>query len=61
MHEALTPLEFARRAIRTGASTEIHELTELFCRARYGGAALTPAETRHAEALIRSLRTAAVA
>jgi len=53
----LTPLEFAREAAGTGGvPREVGEITEIFCRSRYGGADPSAADLRHAEALIRRIR-----
>ena len=53
----LTPLEFAHHAVQgSGMPGEVRELTELFCRARYGGQSLTEADLRRARGLLRNLR-----
>ena len=55
----LTPLEFATEAAqRSGMPGEVRELTDLFCRARYGGKGLNAEEAGRAEHLIRRLRDA---
>jgi hypothetical protein len=54
----LTPLEFARDAeLADGRGREIREITDLFCRARYGGAGLTAEEVGRVEALVARLRS----
>ena len=53
-----TPLEFARSAGgRSGMPDEVAELTDLFCRARYGAEGLGEEPLRRAERLLRQLRT----
>jgi len=53
----LTPLEFAHEvAASGGVPPEVREITEAYCRSRYGGADPSAADLRRAEALIRRLR-----
>jgi len=52
----LTPRELARRAADRGCPPGVIEVTDLFCRARYGGRALTEDEGRRAAALLLALR-----
>ena len=54
---ALTPLEFASQAgALSGRAGEIHEITTLFCRARYGGSGLSTTEVHRIESLITLLK-----
>ena len=52
----LTPLEFAVEAARSsGMPREVGELTDLFCRTRYGGQDLRAEDLSRARSLIRAL------
>ncbi|WP_447975094.1 transglutaminase TgpA family protein [Nitrospira sp. Kam-Ns4a] len=55
-----TPLEFARAVRRqwAAAGAFVEPLTELYCRARFGRAAISPEELARAEALLAGLRAA---
>lgn len=54
----MTPLEFARRVARerAEASPIVSQLTELYCRARFGQVPWTPEDLQRAKALLDSLK-----